>query len=119
MRAGPFRISDSTPGAILQPQPPPCESEVRRGSAAVAVERFNGAFMTGSAVPGEAGAMPHALLRVRTGARAASIVRADAPAGARRGHSRDGPGPRDSAAAGRQAPVRPRARNSLGSPGPA
>src|SRR6059058_2082842 len=23
-----FRISDSTPGAILQPQPPPCEKEV-------------------------------------------------------------------------------------------
>ena len=27
-----FRISESTPGAILQPQPPPCEREVRRGS---------------------------------------------------------------------------------------
>ncbi len=27
-----LRISDNTPGAILQPQPPPCESEVRRGS---------------------------------------------------------------------------------------
>src|SRR2546430_6034962 len=23
-----FRMSDSTPGAILQPQPPPCEKEV-------------------------------------------------------------------------------------------
>ena len=34
MRAVPLRISDSTPGAILQPQPPPCDSEVRRGSAA-------------------------------------------------------------------------------------
>ena len=34
MRAVPRRISDSTPGAILQPQPPPCDSEVRRGSAA-------------------------------------------------------------------------------------
>src|SRR4051812_2668107 len=26
-----FRISLSTPGAILQPQPPPCDREVRRG----------------------------------------------------------------------------------------
>src|ERR1039458_8223913 len=34
------RISDSTPGAILQPQPPPCEKLVRR-----------------SAVPGDAGAV--------------------------------------------------------------
>ncbi len=25
-----FRISAKTPGAILQPQPPPCENEVRR-----------------------------------------------------------------------------------------
>jgi hypothetical protein len=29
-----FRISDSTPGAILQPQPPPWERLVRRGSGA-------------------------------------------------------------------------------------
>jgi hypothetical protein len=27
-----FKISDKTPGAILQPHPPPCESEVNRGS---------------------------------------------------------------------------------------
>ena len=27
-----LRISDSTPGAILQPQPPPCERDVSRGS---------------------------------------------------------------------------------------
>src|SRR3546814_2537074 len=27
----PASKSDSTPGAILQPQPPPCESEVKRG----------------------------------------------------------------------------------------
>ena len=30
------RICSSTPGAILQPQPPPCESWVRRGVAALA-----------------------------------------------------------------------------------
>ncbi len=31
MRIGEFfRISESTPGAILQPQPPPCANEVRR-----------------------------------------------------------------------------------------
>ncbi len=41
--AVPSRIFDSTPGAILQPQPPPCESEVRRGSAG-----FSAAFMVGS-----------------------------------------------------------------------
>ena len=29
----PFKISVSTPGAILQPQPPPWERELRRGSA--------------------------------------------------------------------------------------
>ena len=36
------RICDSTPGAILQPQPPPCDSEVRRGweGAAVGAEAF-------------------------------------------------------------------------------
>ena len=34
-RAVPLRISDSTPGAILQPQPPPWDSEVRRGSGLV------------------------------------------------------------------------------------
>src|SRR5580693_4651157 len=28
-----FSNSASTPGAILQPHPPPCESDVRRGSA--------------------------------------------------------------------------------------
>src|SRR5512133_3272511 len=28
-----FRISVSTPGAILQPQPPPCDRLVRRGAA--------------------------------------------------------------------------------------
>src|SRR4029079_2700644 len=28
------RISESTPGAILQPQPPPCEKLVRRGAGA-------------------------------------------------------------------------------------
>ena len=30
-----FRMSDSTPGAILQPQPPPCEKLVRRSGAGV------------------------------------------------------------------------------------
>src|SRR6478609_9785233 len=44
MRAVPLRISDSTPGAILQPQPPPCESEVRRGSPA-GTEGVTGVFM--------------------------------------------------------------------------
>ena len=33
--AAPRRIDDSTPGAILQPQPPPCDSEVRRGSSGI------------------------------------------------------------------------------------
>lgn len=32
--AVPLSISANTPGAILQPQPPPCEREVRRGSVA-------------------------------------------------------------------------------------
>ena len=32
MAAVPLRISLSTPGAILQPQPPPWESDVNRGS---------------------------------------------------------------------------------------
>ena len=35
-------IADSTPGAILQPQPPPCDSEVRRG---VRVEAVGAAVM--------------------------------------------------------------------------
>ena len=30
-----FRICASTPGAILQPQPPPCEKLVRRSGAGV------------------------------------------------------------------------------------
>ena len=34
MAAVPLRISESTPGAILQPQPPPCDKLVRRGSVA-------------------------------------------------------------------------------------
>src|ERR1700712_5468974 len=34
MRLVLFRSSLSTPGAILQPQPPPCEREVRRGTGA-------------------------------------------------------------------------------------
>ena len=42
MCAVPLRISDSTPGAILQPQPPPWESEVRRGWARGAVGVFMG-----------------------------------------------------------------------------
>ena len=29
-----FKMSDNTPGAILQPHPPPCERLVRRGSGA-------------------------------------------------------------------------------------
>ena len=33
----PRRISDRTPGAILQPQPPPWESEVSRGSSVRAI----------------------------------------------------------------------------------
>ena len=37
MAAVPLRISLKTPGAILQPQPPPWESEVRRGSVVVSV----------------------------------------------------------------------------------
>ncbi len=32
-----LRMSDSTPGAILQPQPPPCEKLVRRSGAGEAV----------------------------------------------------------------------------------
>src|SRR6478609_11567364 len=49
------RISESTPGAILQPQPPPCEKLVRRSGSAssgVAAEVF--AFMdvrSGRALP--------------------------------------------------------------------
>ena len=31
------RMSDSTPGAILQPQPPPWDKEVRRGEGVVAM----------------------------------------------------------------------------------
>jgi hypothetical protein len=33
-----FKISLSTPGAILQPQPPPCERLVRRGMVFVGLE---------------------------------------------------------------------------------
>ena len=29
-----FKISAKTPGAILQPQPPPCDKELKRGSVA-------------------------------------------------------------------------------------
>ena len=39
------RISDSTPGAILQPQPPPCEKLVRRsGAGGAAVMGGGGGF---------------------------------------------------------------------------
>ena len=38
-----FKISLSTPGAILQPQPPPWDRLVRRG--ATSVVSFSGAFM--------------------------------------------------------------------------
>ncbi|MPN00543.1 hypothetical protein SDC9_147738 [bioreactor metagenome] len=43
-----FKISDSTPGAILHPQPPPWDSDVRRGVPAVAFEGLGdtAAFMT-------------------------------------------------------------------------
>jgi hypothetical protein len=44
IEAVPLRISDNRPGAILQPQPPPWDSEVKRGSA-----RVSGAFMWVSA----------------------------------------------------------------------
>ena len=40
-----FKISLSTPGAILQPQPPPCDRLVRRGMAVVCVELMGGAFL--------------------------------------------------------------------------
>ena len=33
-----FRMLDSTPGAILQPQPPPCEKVVRRIGAVSGVD---------------------------------------------------------------------------------
>src|SRR5258708_39497866 len=36
----PFSSSASTPGAILQPQPPPCESDVRRGSGTLGTEEL-------------------------------------------------------------------------------
>ena len=38
-----LRISAKIPGAILQPQPPPCERLVKRGAASVVV--LSGAFM--------------------------------------------------------------------------
>src|SRR5258706_6129864 len=68
------KISDSTPGAILQPQPPPCENEVRRSFKSL------GAFMamprkTNDAVRGCAAAIAlHAGL---------SRKRPDAPGGGR------------------------------------
>ena len=47
-----FRISLSSPGAILQPQPPPCDSDVSRGEGGVGcgalIEVFP-AFRFGSA----------------------------------------------------------------------
>ncbi len=38
--------SDSTAGAILQPQPPPCESDVRRGSTAASASFTSSASMS-------------------------------------------------------------------------
>ena len=35
MAVVPCKISRKTPGAILQPQPPPCESDVKRGEVSV------------------------------------------------------------------------------------
>ena len=35
MAVVPCKISRNTPGAILQPQPPPCESDVKRGEVSV------------------------------------------------------------------------------------
>src|SRR5204863_7180612 len=40
-----FRISDSTPGAILQPQPPPCEKLVRRIGPEGTVQAVEVSFM--------------------------------------------------------------------------
>src|SRR6478672_1955887 len=58
------RISESTPGAILQPQPPPCEKLVRRGAGAssgtpevesfmrIRSERWAKRILSARAVPG-------------------------------------------------------------------
>src|SRR3954468_17097167 len=75
----PFRISDSTPGAILQPQPPPCDSDVRRGSAAMEVGR--GALIGNPAGRAPARGRGRIRPRGRTAAHGGRIVRAAAPAG--------------------------------------
>src|SRR5215207_7346107 len=87
--AVPLRISDSTPGAILQPQPPPCDSEVRRGSAAVL---GRAAFMGWIPVLAGGSGAHGARRRHRTAARAGRIVRRGVQAGGLRGLAVAGPG---------------------------